>query len=83
MAAPVRRAKKHSAFDGVRKAIGGTAGSPGIAADAEELARRVARVQALAGCRAVELSPYVVGLLAGAGRRELFAVPGRLHAAQA
>lgn len=83
MAAPVRRSRKHSAFERVKRAIQGTGPVAGVAADAEELARRAARAKALAGCRAVELSPYVVGLLAQAGGREAAPVMGRLHAAQA
>jgi hypothetical protein len=87
--APAGRSGGAGSFDAVkgflRKSGGcGTSATDAIAGDLEELVRRLERVRALGGTHApVELSPYVASLLKKAGDREVAAVEGRLHPAQA
>lgn len=75
------RDEARGAFEAVRGAVRGRDAE--VAAELDEIVRRMERANALVGeLRAVELSPYVVNLLAKAGSREAV-VEGQLRAAQA
>jgi hypothetical protein len=77
--APVE--KTRGSFDAVRGAVRGSDAE--VAAELQEIVRRMERANALVGeLRAVELSPYVVSLLARAGSREAV-VEGRLGTSRA